>query len=443
MSDKAPRSRRALAGLLFTATLTAIMLLPSLSVTAAPAKIYTLNITPTSATAGQSADFFATLKNVTPGVATVNSFSTTVPFAVSGSISASIVPPPAPPGSTNLNASKSVQVDQSSRVVTVRSIDPLKNNQVIVLKITATPALGSCSSTPYAWAPGGTRVNTGNSLNGDAFSLTNTTANPSSVNTTVSCGPGPPASVTFTTEPTNTLVNDCINNLDCPATPTGAVEVEVEDVNGNHVADGTNVTMSIGVDPSGPPSPLGGTLTQSTTGGFASFSDLTIDTTSSGYVLHAQSGAASGDSATFAITNTNTACGGEGQPACTATFPNGTSTVTAPAGTELIIETNQLECDGVETPIAGTVTINPSGTGVIQVEFTDQSTFPILAPFPFCKSPPEPPATLPLCNTIDNGFDQNLDGVPCIEQTFVPGVFPAVTINSTLWMDSSDPHAKH
>jgi uncharacterized repeat protein (TIGR01451 family) len=264
------------------------------------------------------------------------------------------------------------------------------------------------------------------------------TAGPASI--TVS--PGPPASLTFTTQPTNTLVDDCINNLGCPASPTGAVEVEVEDANGNHVADGTNVTMSIPTDPTGIAT-LDGTLTQSTLGGFASFPDLTIDTTSSGFVLHAVAGAASADSDEFAVTNTNTACGGAGEPSCTATFPNGTSTVTAPAGTELIIETNQLECEGVQTPIAGTVTINPSGTGVIQVVFTDQTEFPIVAPFPFCKSPPEPPVTVPLCNTIDDGFNQDPDGEPCIDQTFIPGVFPNVTVMSTLWMDSIDPHAKH
>ncbi len=133
---------------------------------------------------------------------------------------------------------------------------------------------------------------------------------------------------------------------------------------------------------------MAGTLTKTTSGGFASFPDLKIDTTSSGYVLHAVSGAASGDSATFAITNTNTACGGQDEPACTATFPNGTSTVTAPAGTELIIETNQLQCSGVQNPIAGTVTINPpTGSGVIQVLFTDESQFPIQAPVPLLQVP--------------------------------------------------------
>ncbi len=558
MSHRSNRGHRVLLGVLSMATLIVVTLLPSLSVKAAPAKLYALSVTPT-ATAGQSTNFTVTLTNRTPGNSNPNSFFTTVPFPVSGSVSAAIVPPPAPPGSTNSNASATVEVVGSR--VNVRSLTPVKTNQVVVLTITATPAPGSCGSS--TWAPNGTGVFAGSNLSGAPFSLTGdsptttiscasnlsvtktpvassisvgddaafdiTVSNASGAGTASNVGvsdslpsgltwaidsqglngatngtacadpivggalsctiptltggshytvrvsattsalgavtnnlvtvslndstvatagpvsvdvvPGPPASLTFVTQPENTLVDDCINRLGCQG--SGGVEVEVEDAFGNHVADGTNVTMSLGVDPTFVAT-LDGTFTQPTSGGIATFPDLTIDTTSSGYQLHATTtGPITGDSTEFAITNTNTSCGGPGEPACTATFPNGTSTVSAPAGTELIIETNQLECSGVETPIAGTVTINPSGTGVIQVEFTDQTTFPILAPFPFCKSPPEPPATVPLCNTIDNGFDQNPDGVPCIEQTFVPGVFPAVTINSTLWMDSTDPHAKH
>ena len=58
---------------------------------------------------------------------------------------------------------------------------------------------------------------------------------------------------------------------------------------------------------------------------------------------------------------------------CTATFPNGTSTVSAPAGTVLIIETNQLTCDNVgDNFLAGTVKIvPPPGPDAIDVTFQD------------------------------------------------------------------------
>ena len=51
------------------------------------------------------------------------------------------------------------------------------------------------------------------SLNSSAVA----TAGPASVNVL----PGPPASLTFTTQPTDTLVDDCINNPGCRR-PEGA-----------------------------------------------------------------------------------------------------------------------------------------------------------------------------------------------------------------------------
>ena len=351
-------------------------------VSAAPAKKYSLAVSPATMTVGTPTQVVVTMTNVTPPGTNSNpsSFFVTVPFPISGAITLPPTVSDTLAGSSNPNLSATVEVSDSR--ISVKSLDAVNKGQFVKVTFTVTPA--SCTQSPYNWIldaqgnPTLVKVTNGGSLNGDPFAPTST-----NVTTSVLCGPGPPASVTFTSQPTNTLVNDCINNPGCPATPTGAVTVEVKDVNGNHVADGTNVTMTIGVDPTGPPSPLGGTLTKTTSAGFASFPDLKISTTSSGYVLHAVSGAASGDSATFAITNTNTACGGQNEPACTATFPNGTSTVTAPAGTELIIETNQLQCSGVQNPIAGTVTINPpTGSAVIQVLFTDQTGFPIQAPFP-------------------------------------------------------------
>jgi uncharacterized repeat protein (TIGR01451 family) len=559
MSRRSIQGRRALLSALATAALITAMLLPATSAQAGPSKLYSMTVSPSTAIAGQSTMFTVTVKNQTPGNSNANSFFTTVPFAVTGSVTATLVPPPAPPGSTNANASATVQVVGSR--VNVRTIDPLKNNQVVVLHITATPAAGSCGSS--SWAPDGTAVFTGSSLSGNLFSLTGpsptttvtcnaslsvtktavassvsagddaafdiTVSNASGAATasnvgvsdslpsgltwgidsqglngatngtactdpivggllsctiptltggshytvrvsattsalgtitnnlvtvslngetaatagpaSVSVVPGPPATLTFTTQPANTLVDDCINRLDCQG--SGGVVVQVEDALGNAVVDGTNVTMSLGVDPTGVAT-LGGTLTQGTSGGTATFSDLTIDTTSSGYVLHAETtGSVSADSDEFAITNTNASCGGAGEPACTATFPGG-GTVSAPAGTELIIETNSLECSGVQDEIAGTVTINPSGSGVIQVEFTDTIPLPVAGPFPFCKSPPEPPATVPLCNTIPNGFNQDPDGVPClVEQVEFTGSLTEAILHSTLFMDSTDPHARH
>ncbi len=255
--------------------------------------------------------------------------------------------------------------------------------------------------------------------------------------------PGDPATLTFVTPPTDTLVNDCINNLGCGS--NGAVQVEVKDSQGNDVADGTSVTVSIGTNPPGSGT-ITGTLTGQTFNSVASFSNLKIDTTSSGYTVHAiwqGHPAVFGESGAFAITNTNNSCGGQNQPACTATFDNGTSTVSGPAGTTLIIETNQLTCSAVQTPIAGTVTIIPPGSGPTPITFTDTIVLPVGGPYPFCKMPPTPAAAVPLCSTV-NGLNQNPNGVACVTEQveFIADPNHAI-LHSVLWIDSTDPAGKH
>ena len=242
--------------------------------------------------------------------------------------------------------------------------------------------------------------------------------------------PGP-FSITFNKQPTNTLVNLPIGG--------GDVEVTVKDAYGNPAPDTTSVVMTIGVDPTGSAT-LGGTKTQNTSSGVATFSDLTINMTSSGYKLMATSDSLQMNSDPFAITNTDNDCN-----PCTATFPNGTSTVSAPAGTTLIIETNQLDCSGVGTPIAGTVTIIPSGSGPIPVSFTDTITLPVTGPYPFCKSPPDPAEIVPLCNTLDgNGLDNDPEGVPCVTESveFIGDPHAAI-LHSVLWINQYDPIGRH
>jgi len=226
----------------------------------------------------------------------------------------------------------------------------------------------------------------------------------------------------------------------------------VKDSFGNHVKDSTSVTIGIGTNPPGNGT-ISGTLTKPTFNGVASFIDLKINTTSSGYTLHAiWDGHATvfGDSGAFAITNTNSSCGGQNQPACTATFPGGgpdglPSSVSAPAGTTLIVETNQLQCSGVQNPIAGTVTIIPSGNGVVPVQFTDTIPLPVAGPYPFCKTPPAPAVgTVPLCSTV-NGLNQDpIHGVVCVTESveFTSSQTTAI-LHSVLYIDPTDPAGKH
>ena len=170
------------------------------------------------------------------------------------------------------------------------------------------------------------------SLNGTAVA----TAGQASVNVL----PGPPASVTFLAadkHPGQRLHQQPW----LPGDTDGRGHGRGERRYGNHVADGTNVTMSIAWTRPDRPATLDGTLTKTTSGGFASFPDLKIDTTSSGYELHATSGAIPAATAPNSPSRTRTRPAGGRKPACTRHSPADT-TVSAPAGTELIIETNQL-----------------------------------------------------------------------------------------------------
>src|SRR4029453_8366785 len=80
--------RRVLFAIVAATVLVAITAVPSM-VGAAPAKKYSLAVSPTTATAGQPTQFTVTMTNETPPGTNSNfsSFYVTVPFLISGDIS--------------------------------------------------------------------------------------------------------------------------------------------------------------------------------------------------------------------------------------------------------------------------------------------------------------------------------------------------------------------
>ncbi len=92
-----------------------------------------------------------------------------------------------------------------------------------------------------------------------------------SVGFTATVQAGTPASILVSTQPTNGVANQ-------PLAPIG---VALRDA-GNNPADGT-VTIALAGNPTG--ATLGGTLSQGTTNGAASFGNLTIDRVGAGYTL--------------------------------------------------------------------------------------------------------------------------------------------------------------
>jgi hypothetical protein len=282
-----------------------------------------------------------------------------------------------------------------------------------------------CDAGSYAWTSQ-VRITNDFSNNGKNFTISPGLSNP---RTTVS---GPCANhLAFNVQPSETLAN---------ATMSPAVTVDVLDSSNNVVSadNSTQVTLTIGANPGG------GTLTggDATTvvNGVASFAGLSIDNSSSGYTLKADAPTLTGDtSVEFAITSTDSSC-----TDCTATFPNGTSTVSGPPGTTLIIETNQLDCAQLNDPIAGTVTIipDPDTVGATAITFDDEIPFPVEGSYPFCKTP-NTDQNVPFCDSIDNGLDQNPDGVACVTETVILHGSGNPTLHSILYIDANDPGGKH
>lgn len=102
---------------------------------------------------------------------------------------------------------------------------------------------------------------------------------------------GAPAQLVFAAQPQTTSAGTVLT----------AVKVAVEDGAGNTVTSFTNgVTLSIGVNPGG--GTLGGTTTVAAVAGVATYSDLTINKSGTGYRLLATAGAINNTSGAFSIT---------------------------------------------------------------------------------------------------------------------------------------------
>lgn len=131
------------------------------------------------------------------------------------------------------------------------------------------------------------KVGTGYTLTASASGIASATS--AAFNTT----PGAAVRLAFTGQPSTTGARSAISP---------AVQVAVQDQFGNTVTSAiTSVTMTLGVNPGA--GTLTGTLTNSTVNGVATFSDLSVDKTGTGYTLAATAtGLASAASSAFGIT---------------------------------------------------------------------------------------------------------------------------------------------
>lgn len=166
---------------------------------------------------------------------------------------------------------------------------------------------------------------------------------------TATATPGPATKLAFTQQPTSAQAG-------VPITP--AVQVSAQDAYGNTAPSyATAVAVAIGTNPPGT-GVLSGTTSVLPSAGAATFANLSIDKTGSGYTLVASSGSLSGaTSSGFNISPSTTPAGSK------STLIASTGTITASSGASSTLITVTVR-DTFSNPIPGAaVTLGGSGTG--------------------------------------------------------------------------------
>ena len=166
----------------------------------------------------------------------------------------------------------------------------------ITVAIGTNPNSGVLSGTATATAVNGVATFSGLSIDkaGIGYTLHATSGLLTAADSTAfDIGAGAPARVVFLQQPTSATAGVSI---------APAITVQVQDAAGNPVIGSPiSVTMTIQTNPGS--GVLAGTTTVATSGGIATFSDLSINKAGVGYVLHAASGAlTAANSSTFNIT---------------------------------------------------------------------------------------------------------------------------------------------
>ena len=245
---------------------------------------YAVNVSPSTAPAGSSTTFDFALNNTSSSGIALGSAALTPPlgFRVTG---ASL--PAGAKGQVfvlfNIVILNNVNVPSGSTLhVAVKAVAPSRCNNYFVDWLSLANASGLFG--PLL------RLDLANSM----------------LTTHVTCAP-PASALQFNGQPNNALVNDAITG-DSYDTSGPPVTVDLVDSGGNAVnTSGVPVTIALGTNPDN--ATLGGTLTENTVNGVATFSDLTLAQPDNGYTLVASSGALTGaTSSSFDENNQETAC---------------------------------------------------------------------------------------------------------------------------------------
>jgi Invasin, domain 3 len=315
---------------------------------------YTLTAATTGLTGATSAPFNITLGTATHLAFTVQPTNTAAGAAISPAVQV-----------TALDASGSTATTFTGSMTVALGANPGSGTLAGTTTVTAVNGVATFSTLSI------NKVGTGYTLTAAATGLTGATSSAFSIT------PGPASQVVFTVQPTNAVAGAAI---------TPAVQVTALDASGNTAtAFSGNVTVAVGVDPGG--GTVSGTTTVAAAAGVATFANLSINVSGTGYTLTAAAtGLTGATSSAFTITAgtatklaftaqpTNTPVGATITPAVQVSaedaFGNlvsaftGSVTVaigTNPSGGALAGTTTVVAVGGVAS--FSTLSINKSGTG--------------------------------------------------------------------------------
>ena len=259
------------------------------------------------------------------------------------------------------------------------NVVPTATNQ-ITIAIGTNPSSGTLSGTAQANAVAGVATFSNLSINkvGTAYTLTNSASGlTGTTSSTFNVTPGTASKLVFSAQPTNVAAGGSI---------TPSVTVSIEDTLGNLVTTATNqITIAIGTNPSG--GTLSGTAVAAASGGVATFSNLSINKTGTGYTLTAAATNLTGaTSAAFNVTvgaaaklvftaqPTNLTAGSSITPSVTVSIEDSLGNVVSTATNQVTIAIGTNPSSGilsgtaVANAVAGVATfsnlsINSAGTG--------------------------------------------------------------------------------
>lgn len=207
---------------------------------------------------------------------------------------------PGPPASmrfsvqpSNVTAGAAITPDIQVQLLDAQGNLAAGSSAAVTLSLGNNPGGATLSGDATVNAVAGVATFSGLSLNQAAEGYTLVAASaglPVVTSSAFDVAPGAPATLIFSGQPSTIVAGDIM---------APAVQVEVRDALGNLVVAPTEVTLSLSANPGG--ATLGGTVTATSAGGVATFSNLTVERAGDNYTITANAAGLTATSASFDV----------------------------------------------------------------------------------------------------------------------------------------------